>query len=425
MNFRRVRPLFLQIASLCAGLLLALSAGPLGAQEPPAERLPVAGITTVYYQNSHSDVLLSRLFQTHNLDFMGRVSPLELASLYVDQFPQQDRSREYAAKYGFTLYDNRRDPLTLGTDKLAVRGVFVIAEHGEYPTSELGSIQYPKRKWLGEVFDVFRETGQVVPVFCDKHLADTTEDVLWIYNTAQELGVPMMAGSSLPSLWRYPPTNVPQGAQLKQIVSVSYHLLDVYGFHALEMMQCLAEQRAGGETGVAAVQMLTGEAVWSAAEQGVYDPELLQAALARMQRQPPADKTLRELVAEPVLWVIDYRDGLRSCVFTLNGAVGEFASAWRLADGTLDSTLFFTQEARPVQHFSFLLTGIEQMMLTGEPAWPVERTVFTSCLLDRLLVSHAQGDTRLETPELHLEYQSHWRWQEPPPPPPDRPFDQQ
>ena len=65
-----------------------------------------------------------------------------------------------------------------------------------------------------------------------------------------------MAGSSLPTLWRYPPTDVKLGEPLKEIVAVSYHRLDAYGFHALEMVQCLAERRKGGESGIKQVRCL-------------------------------------------------------------------------------------------------------------------------------------------------------------------------
>ena len=141
-----------------------------------------------------------------------------------------------------------------------------------------------------------------------------------------------MAGSSLPVLWRYPPADVHRGAKLDQIVVTSYHTLDGYGFHAVEALQCLAERRAGGETGVRSVQCLTGPAVWRAGAEGVYDRALLDAALSRLKERPlPKGNRVEDLVPEPVLFVVDYNDGLRGCVFTLNGAVAEWAAAWRIS----------------------------------------------------------------------------------------------
>ena len=48
-------------------------------------------------------------------------------------------------------------------------------------------------------------------------------------------------------------------------------------FHALKMVQCLAERRAGGETGIASVQCITGPAVWTT---GLFD-RTLRASLVQ------------------------------------------------------------------------------------------------------------------------------------------------
>ena len=213
---------------------------------------------------------------------------------------------------------------------------------------------------------------------------------------------------------------------MKEIVAVSFHRLDTYGFHALEMVQSLVEQRAQGgsygETGVARVQCLEGDAVWAAGERGVYDKQLLQDALDRLPRQLWGKRTVQEAAKTPVLFAIEYRDGLRANILTLKGAVGEWATAWRTADGKTHSTYFHTQEARPFSHFEHLLRGVEQMMHTGKPTWPVERTLLTSGTLDALLVSRQQNGKRLKTPWLHIEYQSDWQWKQPPEPAESRPL---
>jgi hypothetical protein len=300
-----------------------------------------------------------------------------------------------------------------------------VAEHGDYPESDTGQIVYPKRRMFAEIAAAIERAGRPVPVFLDKHLADNWEDARWIHDTARRLKIPLMAGSSLPVLWRHPPADVRRGARLEEIAAVSYHRLDAYGFHALEMVQCLAERRAGGETGVKAVQCLSGAAVWEAGKRGAFDRSLLEAALGRLKSpRLPEGKRLEDFVPEPVLFAIEYADGLRANIFTLNHAVGEWAAAWRYAgDPAVESTLFWTQEARPLMHFTCLLLGIEKLILTGRPPWPVERTLLTTGLLDALLRSRRDGGRRIETPELRFSYESEWSWQEPPEPPPGRPLD--
>jgi len=68
--------------------------------------------------------------------------------------------------------------------------------------------------------------------------------------------------------------------------------------------------------------------------------------------------------------------------------------------------------------------GIDSMMQTGQPAWPVERTLLTSGTLSALLESKLAGGTRIETPHLAIKYETIWNWTEPPPPE-GRPIDQQ
>jgi sugar lactone lactonase YvrE len=388
-----------------------------------AIRVPkVAGIATSYFHNSHADMIIGRLIQTDTLDDKGRRPPIELASLFTDQVPDTDIGRTLAARRGVPVCNTVGDALLLGSGRLAVDGVLLVAEHGDYPRSETGQTVYPKRRLFGEVLDAFDRGGRVVPVFVDKHLADNWDDARWIYDEARRRKIPMMAGSSLPVLWRYPPADVRRGAKLDQVVAISYHTLDSYGFHAVEALQCLAERRQGGETGVRSVRCLNGPAVWRAGAEGVYDRALLDAALSRLKEAPlPKGKRIEDLVPEPVLFVVDYNDGLRGCIFTLNGAVGEWAAAWRYAgDRSIESTLFWTQEARPFAHFNLLLVGIERMMQTGRPTWPVERTLLTSGILDAALRSKRDGGRRLDTPWLDVSYTSDWNWVEPPAPPPGR-----
>lgn len=377
----------------------------------------VAGITTEYRHNSHADMLLGRLVETDSLDGGGGQPALNLTSVFVDQFPESDTSRALASAGRFKIAGTIDEAVTGGGSKLAVDGVMVVAEHGDYPESDTGQFIFPKRRFFTELFAAFDRTGQVVPVFNDKHLADTWIDSQWIHDECVKRGIPLMAGSSLPGLWRFPATNVPRNARVKEIVGVSYHRLDAYGFHAMEMVQCLAERRAGGESGIRRVQTVTGDAVWTS---DLYNHELLEAALARqssqayLRRQP-----LPRIVKEPVLFVMDHNDGLRVSVLTLNGAVAEWSAAWELEDGTRDATLFWTQEARPFFHFALQMDGIEAMIRTGKPAWPVERTLLTSGALDALLIAKRDGVRGwVETlPLAKVRYQSDWDWRQPPPPP--------
>jgi hypothetical protein len=414
--------LSLMLAAFAMGFARGDAAEP--TNPPPAKT--IAAIVTLYNHNSHADLIVSRLLQTDTLDGKGRDSPLKLVSLYTDQTPEKDISRSLAASHRFRISDTIEDALTLGTGRLAVDGVLLIAEHGDYPKSPLGLPQYPKRRFWEALLKVFRASGRVVPVFLDKHLADNWQDAKFIYDSAQELKIPLMAGSSVPVTWRRPPADVKRGARLREIVAITYHLTEHYGFHALEMVQALAEQRDGGETGLKAVQTLAGDAVWRAFDEKTFDLALFDAAWQRLSHTFNRGRPLRDVVRAPRLFRLEYADGLRANVLELNDAVGEWSAAWQYADaGGIQSSLFWTQEGRPGMHFTWLLNGIEQMMLTGSPSWNVERTLLSSGALHALLVSLKEDQRRIETPYLLIPYQPSWRWIEPSPPPPMREWREQ
>lgn len=408
-----------------AALLLNVAVGvPAPADEAPTRR--VAAVVTEYRHNSHADVIVSRLLLTDTLDGRGRESPLKLASLYTDQKPPNDISRLLAASHRFPIKANVASALTLGTGKLEVEGVLLIAEHGNYPFSATGNHQYPKRRFWDETIKVFRESERVVPVFIDKHLADNWDDAKYIYDSARELKIPLMAGSSVPCAWRHPPADVARDARITEIVAFTYGSTDAYGFHALEAVQSLAEQRQGGETGVRSVQCLGGEAVWNAIDERKLDPELFEAASRRAAGHEHGEVLNRKAVRKPKLMIVEYEDGLRAFLLELNGAVGTWTAAWRYQeDRRIESTRFWTQEARPAAHFTVLLNGIEKMMLSGKSTWPVERTLLTSGTLDALLQSQTEGGKLIPTPHLHVSYRPTWRWTQPLPPPPGRPWSEQ
>jgi len=226
------------------GLGTALTAGTFGSgltnSEPtgPAAR-KVAAAVTVYTHNSHADVIVGRLLDGYNLDGQAPRPNLKLVSLYIDQIGESDKGRRLASEQGVRVCKSIGEALTLGGPDLAVDGVLLIGEHGQYSISETGQTRYPRRRFFEETVAVFRRTGRVVPVFSDKHLSWNWDDAKWMYNTARELKIPLMAGSSLPVTWRRPPIDLTRGARLLDAVGISYHTLDASCFHPLEMLHCL------------------------------------------------------------------------------------------------------------------------------------------------------------------------------------------
>ena len=403
----------LLIVSLLLGTSCGSSANGRGAARRTPRRdgkLPVAGFVASWFPHSHPEVMLGRIIRTYSNDGLGEPSQMRLASLYVDRPQPGDFSDQVAAECDIRICPTMEEALTLGTGKLAVGGVIICDVWADYPMSPIDQMVYPHRQMFDEVVKVYKASGVVAPVFIDIYLADTWEDSWHIYSTAKEMGIPLMAGSSVPVGWRKPRAEVERGAEVKEIVGISYHTLHLYGFHGLEMIQTLAERRKGGETGVESVQCLTGQAVWDAAGKQ-YDPELLADALAR--NEPPTTiEEVKQKATEPALFIINYTDGTRAELFCLNYAVLHWAAAWRYKDGAKDSTLFWLDEEKTLQHFARQMKGIEQMMLTGKPAWPAERTLLTSGILNAAHLSKAAGGRIVGTPYMRrIGYRTQWEWE--------------
>ena len=53
-----------------------------------------------------------------------------------------------------------------------------------------------------------------------------------------------------------------------------------------------------------------------------------------------------------------------------------------------------------------LMSKVEEMFLTGKVAYPVERTLLTSGLLEAGMQSLARNQDRIETPHLNIRYEA-------------------
>ncbi len=194
---------------------------------------------------------------------------------------------------------------------------------------------------------------------------------------------------------------------------------DAMDFHALEAMQCMLERRNGGERGVKSVQLIEGDAVWEAGEQGRWSKELLRSALSRSDFTKGLSVTdgrtqdmvgtgvLPGLVKNPWAYFIEYRDGLKATLLMLNDAVGDFTFASRVrGTAAIQSTQFLLTPEPNVTYSACLASKIEQMIETGVAPYSVDRTLLVSGILESCLDSRIKGHVKLETPHLRVEYRA-------------------
>ncbi len=378
------------------GLLLSLA----GDRRPS-----VAAIVTEYRYYSHADVIVGRILEGYSPNGVRREPRTRVVSMYTDQVPDKDMSRSLAAKHAFRIWPTVREALTLGGDRLAVDAVLLIAEHGQYPYNERGQHLYPRYELFEQIVDVMRASRRPVPLYCDKHLSYSWEKARRMYDWARALKIPFMAGSSIPVTVRSPFLEIPRGARIEAAVSVGYGPLDAYGFHTLETLQCMVERRRGGETGIAAVECIEGDAVWRWRDgAGGWSAPLLEAALKCGSKTKTG--RMEANVKAPVVFLLEYRDGFRAASYMLDGHNTGFLFAARLAGQPQPVAASFSDAAhvtRPLPHFDGLVDVIEQFFVTRRPLYPVERTLLTTGALAMLFESRVRK-RRVATPELAVRY---------------------
>ena len=412
---------FVQQTTSVAATALATTACPgIAAVRSRSTSPTMAIVSTEWRLRSHSQHMGDRFLHGYPTNGRWNQPRLPVVALYADQVPKNDLSRPRAKEFGFTIYPTVAETLRRGGKRLAVDAVLLIGEHGDYPRNELGQKQYPRYELFKQITDVFREDRRSVPIFNDKHLSWKWTWAREMVEISRELDFPFMAGSSLPVTWRMPAVEMPRGAKIQELVGLAYGGVDSYDFHILEVMQCMAERRHGGETGVAWVQGLRGEAFWQELaagswERGGWSHELFEACLCRSQtlRQArpdfthryPAPTEIRSMVKDPIAYRYQHHDGTRATMFLMNGLVSDFTFAAKLKGRELPlSTLFHLPPGPNVQYSAELMGHAEEMFVTGKSQYPVERTLLTSGVLAASIESMVKGE-KLPTPHLDVRYQ--------------------
>ncbi len=385
----------------------------------PPKRLAV--VTTTWHYRSHAWHMAERFMAGYPVNGRWHQPPFKVVSAYVDQQPKGDLAAGRAAEFGFRIYPTIAEALQLGGNELAVDAVLIIGEHGNYPKSEYQQTKYPRYEFFKQVTDVYRRSGRTAPVFNDKHLSWNWDWAKEMVDISRELKFGFAAGSSLPVTWRMPAIDMPYDAKVEELLCVAMGGVDSYDFHALEVIQCMAERRAGGETGVVAVQALRGEAVWNAMatsgwSAGGWDPQLFAACLARSQtlqqgesfsHRYPTPEQIRKWVKDPIAYRIEYADGVKATMLLMNGLVGDFTFAARLAGQAEPlSTLFYLPPNPNVTYSASLMAQAEATFLTGRAPCPIERTLLTGGIVEMGCKSLAANQQRLTTPHLAIRYQA-------------------
>jgi hypothetical protein len=394
----------------------ALACSPLRAANK--RRKTIALLGTAVYKHSHAQHFIDRFLLGYTWAGGWRRPDVDLVSLYIDQFPENDLARATAKRHDVPIFPTVEEALTLGGSTLAVDGVVIIAEHGKYPRNEKGQILYPRYKFFKQTVGVFESSGRGVPVFNDKHLSTEWSECVEMVNDSKRLQFPFLAGSSLPVTRRMPAIDMPYGAPLAESVCVGYGPVESYDFHGLETAQCMSERRRGGEVGIRSVQALRGERMWDYVAERETTQRLCVAALTRSHNLPEVNGYPTDAVsfdwarkAFPDGWgyFIEHRDGLRTALLML--AIHDFNYAGLNPEtGEVVACQMYlpmpTHGSTTADFFNPLIRHIERMIVENAAPFPIARTLLTSGMTLAGVESTHRGDEIVATPEMAVQYKA-------------------
>ncbi len=388
----------------------------------------VAAIFTEFRFRSHAYDILENFFRPYLFNGELVDAGVDVVSFYADQFPDKEMSRDVSQRFGVPLFDSINDALCLGQDELAVDAVLSIGEHGDYPKSDLGQTMYPRKRFFDEAVAVMRRSDRFVPLFNDKHLSYRWDWAKEMYDTSRQCGFPLMAGSSVPLAQRNPAWELPKDAKIKEAVAIHGGGIESYDFHGLEVLQSFVENRLGGETGVARVELLTGDAFAAARAEGRWSSSLVDAAIdaeaaishdrqpwpVEAGRTPPRrdakssqssnNQPLPRPVPEHAL-VVTYKDGLKATVLKVGNSGSRWGFACRMqGEDEPRATALYNGPWGNRGLFKALSHAIQHLFVHQEEPYPVERTLLVTGILEAAMKSHADEGRPVDTPHLDISY---------------------
>lgn len=127
---------FLDRRSFLTNAATATVLAPFALRAASPRRKRIALLGTEVREHSHAQHFIDRHALGYTWQGGWQKPQVDLVSLYIDQFPERDLARSTARRHNVPIYPTIAEALTLGTSRLAVDGVVIIAEHGKYERNE-------------------------------------------------------------------------------------------------------------------------------------------------------------------------------------------------------------------------------------------------------------------------------------------------
>jgi len=373
------------------------------------QKRPRIAVLATYWgaTRSHADWLVNKLIDGYWWQGAYTASRVEVVSLYLHQHDTSLLGQKVAKAKGIPVFKSVAEAVTLGGKELAVDGVVIVAEHGDYPTDMKGHWLLPRWWIYNQVISVFEKSKRSVPVFNDKHFSYNWDDAKWMFDKSRELGFPLTGGSLLPVYYRTPEVELENDTPIKHSIVVGATPDEGAIFHCIELLQAFAERRKGGETGVKSIQSIRGPEAWKWVERNNWASKLLESVAKSLDlKQGYFQENARTNIC-----VIEYNDGTNAAI------IGTQRAGWTYAgeiegrkEPTIVSLLNFPGPFDQYHASNAQPHWITEMMLTKKEPFNAERLLLTTGITNHYMESNWEGSKysavgrRIETPFLNMTY---------------------
>jgi hypothetical protein len=358
---------------------------------------------------SHADWIVNKLLDGYWWRGAHTASQVEVVSVYIDQLDTSLLGQKVCKAKNIPIFKTVKEAVTLGGKELAVDGVVIVAEHGNYPTDLKGRWLLPRWWIYQQVIQVFEQSKRSVPVFNDKHLSYSWDEAKWMFDKSRELHFPLTGGSSIPTYFRKPEIELAIDTPIKNSIVVGNAADEGAIFHCIDVLQAFVDRRKGGETGVKAVQSIRGPETWAWVERNAWAGNLLEAVGKKFDLKPGHFQEGRR----PNICVVEYNDGSKAAVISGEGVGWTYAGEIEgQKEPTIVSMLGWPGPISQYHAANAHEHWIIQMMLTGKEPFNAERLLVSTGIVNYYMESNWEDGRysavgrRIETAFLNIKYRS-------------------
>ena len=392
--------------------LAALTDIAAGAVSQTADARPRVACIVTYWgaTRSHADWIINKLIDGYWWQGAHTPSRIDIASIYLHQYDTSLLGQKVAQAKGIPVFRTVAEALMLGGEELAVDGVVIVGEHGDYPTDLKGHWLLPRWWFYNQMIRVFERSNRSVPVFNDKHLSYNWDESKWMFDKSRELNFPLTGGGCIPIYYRTPEIELDIDTPIKNSIVVGGASDEGAIFHCFDLLQSFVERRKGGETGVKAVQSIRGGAdTWKWVESNPWAGNLLDSVAKRFEfNQGYFQEDARANVC-----IVEYNDGTKAAVISGRGVGWTYAGEIEgQKEATVVSMLDFPGPFDQYHADNAQPHWIVEMMVTKKEPFNAERLLLASGITNHYMQSNWENGRfspvgrRIETPFLNMTYRT-------------------